>query len=451
MPASQISVRTAAMTSEKVKRVLWYQAAGKGWELRARMLPAHRQTRLSRPSRAEAVLAMARSDHGRWVSTPRWARASRGDLDLPAAHEEGDDGVRLEVGVGVEEGLQVALDVGVSDQHPADGFGRRAGTVPECGSGEDLEGLVLLVAVPVPDRGRGPDGVGVVEVHVELRQRLSLDSRPPLLTGWARRWRREPAGIEPQPADQRGLRADGVGEFMGAEAAVADEDDGAVRQPSEDHQHDLARPFGQRLVAASLVFRPARRLRQQRQERQGLDAGQPGQRRQQHEAEPAPAAGLDEVAAAGADGIAVDAAGADARAPAPLDGVVEADFARAGRSKLHAIIKCVPRPYQPCPMESLRRAVRVALRGNGFETSGVPGGPLHPVSSCWNPCVRSGRRQSPPLSGADPVVYRPRQSARDRIPGHRATAPVGRASVPAPGSGATGVPVTCQFVPVSST
>ena len=61
------------------------------------------------------------------------------------------------------------------------------------------------------------------------------------------------------------------------------------------------------------------------QDRQCLAARQPGQRRQQHEAEPAKAACLDEMAVAGARGVAVDAAGADVCSPAPLDGVIQAD------------------------------------------------------------------------------------------------------------------------------
>ncbi len=46
MESSQISVRTAAMASEKVKRVFSYPAALKGCGLLARMSPARRQTRL---------------------------------------------------------------------------------------------------------------------------------------------------------------------------------------------------------------------------------------------------------------------------------------------------------------------------------------------------------------------------------------------------------------------
>ena len=47
---------------------------------------------------------------------------------------------------------------------------------------------------------------------------------------------------------------------------------------------------------------------------------------QQHGGKPAQAAGFDEVSLGRTDRIAIDAASADLGAPAPFDGVVEADL-----------------------------------------------------------------------------------------------------------------------------
>jgi hypothetical protein len=61
------------------------------------------------------------------------------------------------------------------------------------------------------------------------------------------------------------------------------------------------------------------------QERQRPDPPGPGDPDQQHQAEPAQAAGLHEVALRRADGVAVDPLGPDALAAPALDGVVEAE------------------------------------------------------------------------------------------------------------------------------
>lgn len=53
--------------------------------------------------------------------------------------------------------------------------------------------------------------------------------------------------------------------------------------------------------------------------------GTAGNGREHHEAQPAQAAGLDEMPVAGAHRIAIDAARGDAGTPAPLDGIVDAD------------------------------------------------------------------------------------------------------------------------------
>ena len=72
----------------------------------------------------------------------------KGDFDLPTANEECDDVSWRLGGVGTEEGLWVALAIGVSDQHPADCSGRCARAIPKGGIGGDLERFFLLSAIP---------------------------------------------------------------------------------------------------------------------------------------------------------------------------------------------------------------------------------------------------------------------------------------------------------------
>src|SRR5918911_1998889 len=71
------SRRTKASASAKVKWSFRDQAgSGTVTRDRLRRCSASSVTKENRPSRAGVVRAMARSDHWRWVSRPRWRRAS---------------------------------------------------------------------------------------------------------------------------------------------------------------------------------------------------------------------------------------------------------------------------------------------------------------------------------------------------------------------------------------
>jgi len=75
--AGHMVLRTDAIASEKVGADLAYQAADRAGVLWFRCCRwAARATQENKPKRAGVVRAMARSDHWRWVSTPRWARTS---------------------------------------------------------------------------------------------------------------------------------------------------------------------------------------------------------------------------------------------------------------------------------------------------------------------------------------------------------------------------------------
>ena len=169
----------------------------------------------------------------------------------------------------------------------------------------------------------------------ELGQGRALLRRSSLGAGSALRGWGEEAGVEAKAADQGRAPRWNPGQSMGkrvdSEARVADEDDPASGQPATELQHALARPIGEELVPAARFRIRAFGRREQRQHRQRLDACRPGNGREHHEAQPAQAAGLDEMPVAGAHRVAIDATRGDARAPAPLDGVVEADDHRTLR------------------------------------------------------------------------------------------------------------------------
>ena len=81
----------------------------------------------------------------------------------------------------------------------------------------------------------------------------------------------------------------------GREAAVGHRHDAPPGQPAGDLQQRLPAPVGEFLVPLALLGGIALGGRQHGQEGQPPDAAGPGDRSQQHEAEPAQAAGLDEM------------------------------------------------------------------------------------------------------------------------------------------------------------
>ncbi len=156
-------------------------------------------------------------------------------------------------------------------------------------------------------------------------------ARAPLGARQARRRRVEQAGVEPQPGDHGHMAAHGCEQLNDGVAAVGDGYDLPVRQPARDQEQQLPCAIRQQLVPASLGLGVALGGRQGGEERQSPDP--PGERhgREQHQTDPAQARRLDEVAAAGAHGVAVDAARLDPCTPAALDGLVDANHDRSVR------------------------------------------------------------------------------------------------------------------------
>ena len=202
---------------------------------------------------------------------------------------------------------------------------------PDGGIGADLHDAVAF-AIPA-GHGHALPWRGLVGQHLgQGRQALALGARPSDSAGPARRGRLVKGGVEAQAGDAGDPLPDQGGqELEGGEAAVGHQHQLPPGHPAAGLQHQLPPPVGELLVPPPALAAVPLRGGEGRQERQRPDPPRPGDRHQQHQAEPAQAAGLDEVAAAGADRIPVDPLGADALAAPALDRVVEAEEHRTVR------------------------------------------------------------------------------------------------------------------------
>jgi hypothetical protein len=202
---------------------------------------------------------------------------------------------------------------------------------PDGGARADLHDALAL-AIPARHGHAPPRRLPVGQHCREVRQARPLGPWAPNRAGPARRRWRVEGGVEAQAGDAGHPPPDQGGqEVEGGEAAAGHEDQGSIGQPAPGLQDQLPGPVGQRLVPPAAVAAVALRRGERGQERQRPDPSGPRYGDQQHQAEPAQAAGLDEVTAAGADRVAVDALGADAPAAPALDGVVQAEEQRAAR------------------------------------------------------------------------------------------------------------------------
>ena len=163
-------------------------------------------------------------------------------------------------------------------------------------------------------------------------QALALGPGPSVGAGQARRCRVVKRGVEAQAGDAgHAAAAERCQEFQGGKAAVAHHHQLAARQPAPGLQRQLPSPIRQLLVLPSALLAVALRRGERRQERQRPHPPCPGDRGQEHEAEPAQAACLDEVPMAGAYRVAINAFGCDALTPSALNRVVNAQHNGSGR------------------------------------------------------------------------------------------------------------------------
>src|SRR3954467_96881 len=112
------------MASLNVRCALTYHDAPRGTALASKSVVAHTVIKEYKPRSAGVVRRMARSDHWRWVSTPRWARHSAKVTSTCHQH-------RIELGIGAEEGLRLTFAGRIADQDPAQRDRRRAGAIPD--------------------------------------------------------------------------------------------------------------------------------------------------------------------------------------------------------------------------------------------------------------------------------------------------------------------------------
>jgi hypothetical protein len=254
------------------------------------------------------------------------------DLNLPATDEPRKDVAGKSLEIRCEEGLRLKFTFGIADEEPADRHRPDTGAIPECGAAGDLNEAIGS-AVPETDAVALPGDFAILEEGGEFFLGLALDRRPASAFAPLRR-EVEQVGIEAQARDDTNMVTDGGEEFDGRKRAVGDQNNIAIGKPAVDLQGGLTGPIEQRLGGSRLSEVEAFGGGEQREEGQRHDAVGPWHLHEQHGRKPAQAAGFDEVPLGGADWIAIDAAGADLRSPAPLDGVIEPDHDRgAGRHK----------------------------------------------------------------------------------------------------------------------
>ena len=254
-----------------------------------------------------------------------------GGLQLPPLNEPAQDLLRVLIGIGAEQGLRVEPAQRVTHQHPPDRHDGQSGMAPDRGAGAQLN-RALAPATPARHQNVPPDRARIDEHPGQVRQPLALGSRTSEGSGQTRRCRIIKGGIKAQAGDADDPMAGKSGqEIQGGEAAVGNQHQLASRQPPACLQDHLPAPLGELFVPPAGLAVVSFGGGQRGQKRQRPDALRPGDRHQQHHAEPAQAGRLDEMPVAGADRVAINAFGGDALAAATLDRVVEPEHHGAVR------------------------------------------------------------------------------------------------------------------------
>ena len=131
----------------------------------------------------------------------------KGNFQLPAQHKPLQYPGRVLRRVGAEQGLRGEGALGVSDQHPANGYRGLAGAVPDCRLGGELHRA--CGAVIPGHRGAGPGCLGLVKESFERGLPRAFEWRATVLsrlTGW--RWSIEAASMRKRAIRVTGSRRD---------------------------------------------------------------------------------------------------------------------------------------------------------------------------------------------------------------------------------------------------
>lgn len=256
----------------------------------------------------------------------RFCRLHSVHLHLPASDEEADDPARLQGGIGREQRLRLLLAFGISDQYPAQRHDRLAFMVPHGRTRRDID---FRPVSRIPGHlGARPHGRRVLDPLGKRGLALPLLARTSPLPRRARRCGIVEGGVETKTGDHRdrSLEPAAAGQQMQSGVGlVGHRDDVARGQPAPQQHESLAPPRAHALVPKSVLGVVALGGRKERQERQRPHALDPGDPCQEHDADPAQPLRLDEKRPAATDRIAVDALGADLRASAALERLVDAD------------------------------------------------------------------------------------------------------------------------------
>src|SRR5262245_4226839 len=121
---------------------------------------------------------------------------------------------------------------------------------------------------------------------------------------------------------------------MGAVAAVADEDEGTVREPAQDEAQQPLYLLGRGVVAAVLVAVEFGRAAQGDEDGQRPRAGGEGEADQDRQGDPLVAVAEGGVRVAGADRVTVSGLAVNLAAPVLTDGIVADEGDGPGRDQM---------------------------------------------------------------------------------------------------------------------
>ena len=236
--------RTAARVSAKVGRGLRYQASVRTAERARRSRRAASSVTIENSaSRQGVVRAMARSDHWRWVSTPRWSRTSR---KVTSTCQRWTN--QRTICSGSRAGSVQSRACGSKRCRGSRSSTQRIGTTGEPAwrqtavAGADLDDALAL-AVPAGHGDLRPARARVGQDVGEVRQAGALGPRAPDRPGPPRRGRLVQGRVQPQAGDaDQAVPGERRQEFQGGEAAVAQQHDLAPGQPAACLQAPSAAP-----------------------------------------------------------------------------------------------------------------------------------------------------------------------------------------------------------------